>query len=99
MSVHMVGAVLRIVFENEDGCVIPVRTMGDGIDHAAYSQVVIRYRGCWCRVVGLGAAGVVITQAQQNILRKLSSFVLLTRLHERVEFVHELVHTKLIGEV
>ncbi len=35
MSVDMIAAVLRIVFENEDSGVIPVETVRDGVDHAA----------------------------------------------------------------
>ena len=35
MSVDVVGAILRIVFEDEDGGVVPVGAMGIGVDDAA----------------------------------------------------------------
>jgi hypothetical protein len=31
----VVGTVLRIVFEHEEGGIVPVRAVGDSIDHAA----------------------------------------------------------------
>jgi hypothetical protein len=35
MSVDMIGAVLRVVFDDEDGSVVPVRAVRDGIDYSA----------------------------------------------------------------
>ena len=41
MRVHVVGAVLRIVFEDEEGRVVPVRRVRDRLDGAAHRQIVI----------------------------------------------------------
>jgi hypothetical protein len=35
MGIDVIGAILRVIFENEDGGVVPVGTVGNGIDHPA----------------------------------------------------------------
>ena len=41
VGVNVVGAVLGVVFDYEDGSVVPVRAVGDGLDHASHGQIVI----------------------------------------------------------
>ena len=41
MGVDVIGAVLRIVFENEDGSIVPVRTVGNAVNDAAEREIVI----------------------------------------------------------
>ena len=43
MGVDMIAAVLRVVFQNEDGGVLPIRAVGDGVDDAAQRQIVVRH--------------------------------------------------------
>ncbi len=41
MGVHMVGAVLRVIFEDEDRGVVPVRAVRYGFHYATHCEVVI----------------------------------------------------------
>ena len=70
----MVGAVLGVVFDDEDGGVIPIRTVRDGLDDAAYGEVVIGDGSGWARL-GLGAMGVIVGKIEQDKRRELSFFV------------------------
>ena len=42
MRIHVVAAILRIVFENEERRVVPEGRMRDRIDGPAYRQIVVR---------------------------------------------------------
>ena len=41
MGIDVVGTILRVVFEDEDSGVVPIRATGDGVDDAADGEVVI----------------------------------------------------------
>ena len=43
VRVNVVGAVLRVVFDDEDGRVLPVGTFRDGFDDATDGVVVLRH--------------------------------------------------------
>ena len=42
MSVHVISAILSVVFENENGGVVPVGTVRDRLRHATDREIVIR---------------------------------------------------------
>src|SRR5215468_9155148 len=92
----MVGPVLRIIFEDEDGRVIPVGAVGDGIDDASYCEIIVGDRSGGARLA-LGAAGsVIVWQAQEKELGHPVQ-VFSTQGNEAVEFVQKFVGAKLIG--
>ena len=62
MRIHMVRAVLGVVFQNKDGRVLPVRAVGDRFDDASQRQVVIRNRGRRTRKMRTRAARMVVGQ-------------------------------------
>ena len=65
----MVGAVLRVVFEDEESGVVPIRGVRHGIDDAADGEIIVGNR---CRRSGLAlgeARGMVIGQTKQDELR------------------------------
>ena len=64
MRIHVVAAVLRIVFENEERRVVPEWRMRNRIDGAAHRQIVIRNRRLRCRLARRGSRGVIVRQAQ-----------------------------------
>src|SRR5215469_11436212 len=41
MGIHVVGSILGVVFEDEDGGIVPVGAVGDGIDDAANGEIVV----------------------------------------------------------
>ena len=45
MGVDVIAAVLGVVFEDEEGGVIPEGGVGDIVDGAAYGEVVVGDRG------------------------------------------------------
>ena len=60
MRVDMIAAVLRVVLEDEDGRVIPVRAVRDGVDYTAQSQIVVGYRGRRARAFRPRASRVIV---------------------------------------
>ncbi len=70
MGVDVVGTVLRVVFENENGGIVPVRAVGDGVDDAANGKVVVGNGGCGTRLALSAAGGVIVGKAQENELRE-----------------------------
>src|ERR1700733_1697681 len=69
----MVGAILGVVFKDEDGCVAPVRRVTDDIDDSADGIVVVRYLQCWRPKSGDGSTEttvVVVGQAKQGEVRQ-----------------------------
>src|ERR1019366_1089578 len=97
MSVNVVGAVLRIVFDDEDGGVVPVGTVGDGVDDAADRQIVVGDRGLRRGLAGTRASSVIVGQIEKRELRKFfgGSF----GFHELVELAEEFVGAELVGIV
>ena len=70
MGIDMIGAVLRVVFEDEDGGVVPVGAMRNGIDYAAEREIVIGDRSLRSWLASARASGVVVRQVEQRELWK-----------------------------
>ena len=101
VRVYVVGAVLGVIFENKNGGVIPIRTIGDGFHDAAQRQVVIGNGGRRTRKIGTRTSRMVVRQVEQNKCRHLEfkPFMRIAGANESGEFVHEFVGAKLIGIV
>src|ERR1700733_5017991 len=95
MSVNMIGSVLRVVLQNEDGRVVPIGAVRNGIDDAAYSQVIVRHRGLRRGLRGTRASGVIVGQIEQSELGKF--FIRSLALYELAELAQEFVGAKLVG--
>ena len=96
MGVDVVGTVLRVVFEDEDRGVVPVRAVGDGVDDAANGQIVVGNGSCGTRLALCAAGGVIVRKAQENELRE-SVFAGIASGEEAIELVEELIDAELIG--
>src|SRR4051812_1805629 len=69
----MVGAILGIIFKDENGGIAPVWRVTDDIDHSADGIVVVRYLQRWRPQSGNGrteAAVVIVGQAKQREARQ-----------------------------
>src|ERR1700742_1439561 len=69
----MVGAILGVIFKDENGGIAPVRRVTDDIDHSADGIVVVRYLQRWrpksCNS-RTEAAVVIVWQAKQREVRQ-----------------------------
>src|SRR5206468_3928710 len=65
MRIDVVGAILRVIFEDEDGSVIPVRAVRDGVDDTAKRQIIVGYVGGGTGAVGARASGMVVGKIEQ----------------------------------
>src|SRR6185437_17075087 len=65
--VDVIAAVLRVIFEEEDGGVIPVRRVRDGFDEAANGEVIVGDGGFGRGAAGPGAGGVIVGEAQGDV--------------------------------
>jgi len=66
MSVDVIGAVLGVVFDDEDGGIVPVGAVGDGVDDAAEGEVVVGDAGGGAGEVRACAAGVIVGKVEQD---------------------------------
>ena len=96
MGVDVVGSVLCVIFENEDGGVVPVGAVGDGVDDAADGEIVVGDGSGGTGLALRAAGGVVVGEAQQDELRQrvLARFACG---EISVEFIQEFISTKLVG--
>src|SRR5579864_9027928 len=101
MRVDVVSAILRVVFENKNGSVIPIWAVRNRIDDASESQVIVGYVGCRARTIGARSSGMVVGEIEQDKRRQLElrALVGLVRAHVRAEFVQEFIGTELVGIV
>src|SRR5229473_1552910 len=101
MGVDVVAAVLGVVFEDEDGGVIPVGAVRDGVDYAAQGQIVVGDRGLGARAIRSRAAGVIVGEIEQHECGELELGVFFRFAGVNVggEFVEEFVGAKLVGIV
>ena len=66
MGIDMIGAVLGVVLDHEDGHLGPVFAVGDRLDDLAERHVVAGHAGPRRERAGAGAGGVVFTQAHHR---------------------------------
>ena len=97
MGVDVVGAVLGVVFDDEDRSVVPVGAVRDGLDDAAESEIVVGDGSRGTRSAGGGTVGVVVGEIEQDELRQLSSLPFFAGANEIFEFVEEFVSAELVG--
>src|SRR5580700_3578262 len=98
VRVHMVGTVLRVVFQNENCRVIPVGAVRNGVNHAAEREVVVGYGGCRARQIRSRASGVIIRQIKKNESRQLEvrTFMRVAGAYVRGEFIQKFIGAKLV---
>src|SRR5690349_1241352 len=96
MRIHVIRAVLRVVFQNKDSRVVPVGAIGDSLDDAANCKVIVRQGSRWPRLAGLRAFGVIVGQVHDyQIGERVLAGPAVTL--ELLELVQELVGAKLVG--
>src|SRR5581483_223956 len=97
VGVHVVGAVLRVVFNDENGRVIPVRTVGDGFDYSTHRKIVVGDRSCRARLLRRGTVRVIVREVEQYERRQLVAVSVVSSPNETFKFVQELVGAELVG--
>ena len=70
MGIDVVGAILGVVFDDEDGGFFPDRAFADAFDEAAESEVVAGDACLGRGFVGRGALSVVLAKAHDDELRQ-----------------------------
>lgn len=94
MRVDMVGAVLRIILNQENGRVIPIRAMRHRIHHASDCQIVVSNGGSGRRLANPRSASVIIGQPELNELRQFVCAA--TSFYKFIKLAKKLVGTKLV---
>ena len=61
MGIDVVGSVLGVVFEDENGGIVPIGAVGDGVDDSADGEIVVG-NGSGGAGLPLGATGSVVVQ-------------------------------------
>jgi hypothetical protein len=69
MSIHVVAAILRVIFEDEEGRVVPERRVRNGFDGAANRKVIVGHRRLRRRSAGTRARRVIVAQPQKDEVR------------------------------
>ncbi len=64
MSIDVVRAILGVIFNHENGSVLPKLAEADGFDNAAQGQVVVGHQSEGRQLANLRAGGMVIGQPQ-----------------------------------
>ena len=80
MRVHVIGAVLRVVLQNEDRRILPVPAGGDRFDDPAQRQVVLRDHGARRRIACARVGRMVPSQAQDREARQIAVLFKLPKL-------------------
>src|SRR5689334_7344018 len=76
ISANMIPAALRVIFNGKDARLRPETAVADGLDDAAKREVVIGNLCFRFGHAGLGAAGMVVGQADDNEIRQLAALTL-----------------------
>ena len=66
VSVDVIGAVLSVIFENENRRIVPVGTVRDRLHHATDREVIIGDACGWAGLSRSGAVGVIVGQIKKN---------------------------------
>src|SRR5438309_1895239 len=97
MRVNVIGAILSVVFEDENCGVVPVRTVRNCFDYAAEGKIVVGHGSSWPGLAGSGTASMIIRQIEQYELRQFGSLPFCFGTDKPRELVEEFVGAKLIG--
>ena len=60
MRIHVIGAILGVVFDDEDRGVIPVSTMRHGLHHPPDSKIVVSHGRAGLGFARRRAVGVIV---------------------------------------
>ncbi len=96
MSVNMVRAILRVVFQDKDRRVVPVGTVRHRLNHSTDREVIVGNGSVRRRQTRVRPRSVVIRQPQQNKLRHLLAAAARARFHKAGEFAQKFVSAKLV---
>src|SRR5581483_11623656 len=96
VRIDVVGAVLSVVFENQNSGVVPIGAVRNGLDDTAYGEIVIGDRGRRGRQALAEPGSMVVGKAQLDELRH-GVIAGLAGGEESLEFVEKFIHAKLIG--
>ena len=101
VRIDVIGAILCVIFQDENRSVLPERAVRDGIDHTAQSEIVVRDIRGWPRFVRARAACVVVRQVQQDErwqlkFRPLVSFV---GANVGAKLIQEFIRSHLVGVI
>jgi hypothetical protein len=69
VGIDVIGAVLGVVFNDEDGGGGPGGAVGDGVNQHAHGVIVIGVVGEWRESAGRGALSMIVTHAEDGHLR------------------------------
>ena len=75
MRIHVIGAVLGVVFQNENCGAGPETRFGDPFHQLAHGVIVIGGSGERSDLAGGGARGVVVAQAHDDQARHVAGFL------------------------
>src|SRR5580698_5818372 len=97
MGIDVVGSVLCVVLEDEEGGVVPVGAAGDGFNGAPDGEIVV-CDACFRRAPAwTGAESMVVRQAQHDEGRHLV-LAFFALFYPDIEMSEELVDAELIGK-
>src|SRR5205085_10957611 len=83
MRVHVVGAVLRIVFDDEDGSILPVTfARRYSFDQLSNRQIIFGNMRAWRGRTGTRSLRVIAAQADDLELRKLAILLVIAELFQ-----------------
>ena len=92
MGIHVIGAVLGVVLDDEDGGVLPELALAHRLDHAAQRQIVVGDHGA-----SASACRPACRRCDRWARRKMVSRGKLPSFSKRVQFLDEAVGPFLVG--
>src|SRR5258707_15727633 len=92
----MVGAVLSVVFQNQESSIVPIGAVRYGVNDTPDCQVIVSNRRGRPGFVLGSTRGVVVRKTKKDELRH-GVLVRIARGNEIVEFIQEFIGTELVG--
>src|ERR1039458_5084450 len=97
MCIDVIGAILRVILEDEDGRVSPIGAAGNGFHHASHSEIIVRDGGVRRGRSRTGPGRVVVRQAQEHKAWQLLSHASFAGMNENSKLTQKLVGAELVG--
>src|ERR1035437_4492086 len=97
VRVDVIGAILCVILEDEDGRVSPIGAAGYRFHHAPHSEIIVRNRRVWRGRSRTGTRRVIVRQAQEHEVWPLLTRASLASVHESPKLTQKLVGAELIG--